>query len=358
MDAAGGSDSNPGSLTKPFRTLQAAVNAAAAAAASLEPSASIAATINLRGGTHYLAATVQIAASQLSSLVVQNYNGEVVVVSGATPLPNVKWEPFNVTPGISNMYSADLASYSALAGEGVPGFQVGGLRVTRARFPNGNPEYTEKQQPGGNPDGPVLMPGASSYWMPPDATLLSKIVQVVNHNASQARPGGVCCSAPVQPVYTTYMGGIGGPCQIYSPPFSYWCSATVVGGGAHIAQHNTGVRPPASALAPSGCSDCADAGLHMPYSTMEGAIINAMHDSRWANWMWEVSKYNTTDNSITFGKGGFQESRGTDNGGGGDWFVENVYEEWDSYVFFVLTFCVTPAIENLMAMAVDLVVVA
>jgi hypothetical protein len=26
----------------------------------------------------------------------------------------------------------------------------------------------------------------------------------------------------------------------------------------------------------------------MPYKTMEGAIVNAMHDSRWANWMWEV----------------------------------------------------------------------
>lgn len=195
------------------------------------------------------------------------------------------------------------------------------------------------------------MPGTASYWMPPDATLLPKIVQVVNHNESQARPGGVCCSAPVQPVYTTYMGGIGGPCQIYDPPFSYWCSASTTGGGAHIAQHNTGVRPPASAIAPrtgsggGGCSPnapglCADAGLHMPYSTMDGAIVNAMHDERWANWMWEVSNYNKTDNSITFGLGGFQESRGTGSGIGGDWFVENVFEEWDSYVLTCVLVCV------------------
>lgn len=63
---------------------------------------------------------------------------------------------------------------------------------------------------------------------------------------------------------------------------------------------------------------------------MEGAIINAMHESRWANWMWAVKSYNASNNTIMFGNGGFQESRGALHDKGGDWFVENVYEEFDS----------------------------
>jgi hypothetical protein len=46
--------------------------------------------------------------------------------------------------------------------------------------------------------------------------------------------------------------------------------------------------------------------------------------------MWEVDAYNQSTNSIDFGRGGFQDSRGSLYGRGGDWFVENVFEEFDS----------------------------
>ena len=68
----------------------------------------------------------------------------------------------------------------------------------------------------------------------------------------------------------------------------------------------------------------------MPYKSTKGAIVNAMHESRWANWMWDVNSYDSNTNSITFGKGGFQESRGSLHNSGGDWFIENVFEEFDS----------------------------
>ena len=63
---------------------------------------------------------------------------------------------------------------------------------------------------------------------------------------------------------------------------------------------------------------------------MEGAIINAFHEARWANWMWEVEAYNASTNAVTFGRGGFQESRGALHNAAGDWFIENVFEEFDS----------------------------
>jgi hypothetical protein len=61
-------------------------------------------------------------------------------------------------------------------------------------------------------------------------------------------------------------------------------------------------------------------------------IINAFHccsgrPARWSNWMFEIDEYDTKSNEYTFGRGGNQGARG--NNEGGDFFVENVFEELD-----------------------------
>jgi hypothetical protein len=51
--------------------------------------------------------------------------------------------------------------------------------------------------------------------------------------------------------------------------------------------------------------------------------------------MFKVLDYNAKTNNFTFGRGGFQGARGGNDkneptsGGGGDFFIENVYEELD-----------------------------
>ena len=50
--------------------------------------------------------------------------------------------------------------------------------------------------------------------------------------------------------------------------------------------------------------------------------------ARWANWMFEIENYEPATNNFTFGKGGNQGARG--NNAGGDFFIENVFEELDS----------------------------
>merc|ERR1719428_252494 len=64
-----------------------------------------------------------------------------------------------------------------------------------------------------------------------------------------------------------------------------------------------------------------------PYKDTSEMIVNVWRPSRWANWMFEVEKYDSSTNTYTFGKGGNQGARGNNNGG--DWFVENVFEELD-----------------------------
>ena len=44
--------------------------------------------------------------------------------------------------------------------------------------------------------------------------------------------------------------------------------------------------------------------------------------------MFEIGDYDKTTNNISFGYGGFQGARGSNNGG--DWFVENIMEELDN----------------------------
>ena len=317
VDYAKGSDSNAGSLASPFKTIQSAVDAAAH-----KPSA----TVNLRGGTHYLTTPVHISAAN-AGLTIQNYKGEAVIVSGAVRL-HPKWDKYEV-PTAGHSANAYVADVSAARFTEFPGFQVNGARVTRARFPNGNLELPERTQPeSGNRDGILLMVGTQATWMPPDHSLIEKIQQIKNTNPAQMRNGSINGAVGGPPIYTTYMGGIGGPCSRYSPPFSYWCSTEAAGGGAHVTEVCRGVTPPKSAIAPLGGN--ATAGLHMPYKTMDGAIVNAMHEARWANWMWDVAAYNASTNEITFGRGGFQESRGSLHNAGGDWFIENVFEEFDS----------------------------
>ena len=51
--------------------------------------------------------------------------------------------------------------------------------------------------------------------------------------------------------------------------------------------------------------------------------------------MFDVGEYDKATNNFTFGHGGFQGARG--NNAGGDFFVENVWEEFDYLVEYPLT---------------------
>jgi len=60
---------------------------------------------------------------------------------------------------------------------------------------------------------------------------------------------------------------------------------------------------------------------------MSEAIFNVWRPARWANWMFEIEE-DRASGEYKFTKGGNQGARGNDKGG--DWFVENVFEELDN----------------------------
>ena len=78
-------------------------------------------------------------ASTAAGLVIQNYDGEEAVVSGAVPVPVSKaaWSVHNAS---TRTYKLDLRGHAHTLPKEAFGLRVGSRRATRAKFPNGNPE--------------------------------------------------------------------------------------------------------------------------------------------------------------------------------------------------------------------------
>ncbi|PTY07114.1 peptide-binding protein [Opitutaceae bacterium EW11] len=118
-----GKDGNPGSLEKPFATLQRAQNALREKRGD----------VFLRGGTYYLSAPLVFASADSGSpkvpLVIQNYPGETPVISGGVRLENLNWQP--CSNGIVRAeVPGDLRTEELF---------VNGERQVLARYPNYDP---------------------------------------------------------------------------------------------------------------------------------------------------------------------------------------------------------------------------
>ena len=121
------------------------------------------------------------------------------------------------------------------------------------------------------------------------------------------------------PEFGIYSIGVGGACSVYSPPESYWCSNHTSGGGAFTFRTPSGLEF-APGTFPNAASWTDPVG--------DGGIINIWRPSRWSNWMFEMAGFDLAEGAISFGDGGFQGARGSDDGG--DFFVENIREELDA----------------------------
>jgi hypothetical protein len=122
--APSGDDAYPGTLEKPFATIQRAQTAARDKRGA----------IFLRGGTYYLPATIvfnaQDAGTKESPLVIQNYQGEKPVISGGVKLDKLEWQPY--TNGILQAkVPADLQTEEIF---------INGERQILARYPNFDPK--------------------------------------------------------------------------------------------------------------------------------------------------------------------------------------------------------------------------
>ena len=167
VDYAKGLDSNEGSEAAPLKMLAHAVEKAA----HCDP-----VTVVLRGGTHYLNATVQLTAKH-SGLTIINYPHEEAFLSGAVPIETPIWKPL----GSAGIFATDLGHLSQRS---VLGLRLNGGRAIRARYPNFDPE---------NGFGPGLTVGPHGRHGGPNGCVYLDI----------------CPSLILHTVYMTYLTGNG-----------------------------------------------------------------------------------------------------------------------------------------------------
>jgi hypothetical protein len=125
--APSGSDADPGTLERPFATLQRAQQAARQARGR-EP-----VTVFLREGTYYLPETLVFTAedsgTQAAPVAYRAYRKEQAVISGGARLKDLKWEP----------YRDGIMKASVPAGFTSDQLFVNGQRQHMARYPNFDP---------------------------------------------------------------------------------------------------------------------------------------------------------------------------------------------------------------------------
>ena len=142
-----GDDTNPGTLEKPFATLQCAQQAARQKRGD----------VFLRGGTYYLPATLvfnaQDSGTKDEPVVFQAYQGEKPVISGGVRLDNLDWKPY--TNGIFlAKVPADFRTDEIF---------VNGERQILARYPNFDP--TARYFDGFSSD--AISPQRAARWADP-----------------------------------------------------------------------------------------------------------------------------------------------------------------------------------------------
>eukprot|EP01116_Phalansterium_solitarium_P015500 TRINITY_DN3430_c0_g1_i14.p1 TRINITY_DN3430_c0_g1~~TRINITY_DN3430_c0_g1_i14.p1 ORF type:complete len:713 (-),score=258.61 TRINITY_DN3430_c0_g1_i14:400-2538(-) len=285
VDAVHGSDSNDGSIDSPLLTIDAAL-----AASRKSPGYD---SIVLRAGTFYQKDTLVLGAED-TGLTIQAYPGEEVWISGARPLTGVSWKPYNVSAG-RNIWQASLAG---MGFDGVPGLRYNGTRLIRARFPNSNPET----------DG--FGATFNAAWTPQSAPRVPSVqidlAQPVRNTSAS--------------MFQTFTAGVGGTCDRFQPDAGYWCSVNVQGGGSVIYFVPTAMQVTQSIVP------------NTPYKNASTAVIQTWRPGHWASWMFTVADatFNASSGTtnFTFSAGGFQGSRGENQGA--ETYIENVFEELDA----------------------------
>lgn len=132
-----GSDTNSGSVSQPFATVQKAADSASAGD-----------TVNIRGGHYHEAITIDgLSGGSTNRIVFKNYNNENVVIAGTIPVTN-SWSQWSQN---SNVWKTAVT-------EDVWQLFVDGRAMTGARWPNVQKDWMEPDNSDGHNPTPF------SYW--------------------------------------------------------------------------------------------------------------------------------------------------------------------------------------------------
>jgi hypothetical protein len=305
-------DQRSGGQGDPFKTVEFAVMRARVGA---QP-----AQILLQSTAPFYLPSPLILTSADSGLSISAVPGatSMPIISGGTPLVGLSWSSVGVVPGsgtngtpIMTLWKSSLNQKNLLPFDQL---FLNGRRATRARYPNGNPEINEV---------PIGYTKAND-WLPPPP-FNNDLVQQNPLHTPLVRKACSLAKTPCEP------GGDSGG----GPPWAIFC-CFFWGWNATAANWTTGSfwgtqpGPPGGGTAqmPGGLKAGNDTLPRMAqWTNWKNAYVHAFHNSYWGNWMWQIQDINTSDGTIAFSRGGFQEARGS---GKGDYlYYDNIFSELD-----------------------------
>lgn len=285
-----------------------------------------AATMELRAGTHYLAAPLELTAAD-SGLTIQTYAGDsggTAWLSGAVLLRGATWtrDPVAIsgTSGSeANVWSADLSAFPALAGVAVHSLRVGEERGVLARYPNCNPETQlcfAAPPPSPGPATPSTVTVATQ-WLGSSGDGYS-VYTAGNGTARTFACPNASFSVGCDVEYQVYYGGEA--CGVFTPPVSHFCGY----GGANTS----------SSSRVAGAVVNQTSAPHQPYADASGARFSVLHFGAWCSFAYDTApggySYDAgkQEGTFAFSAGGMQCNR--PDGSPGAMVIENVREELDS----------------------------
>ena len=370
VDATKGSDSNPGTLISPVKTVLQAVKLS-----RLNRKEGQQAIIYLRGGTYYLSQTIELGPED-SKTVISGYSGESATVSGGREykfdwvkivdemgpiIPDTNLIDGTVSEGgesdgVAWFYGkVDNASacqavcannascfaftwhdqttgsfsndcYFRTDGLWAPVQQSGHysgkrLKMYSADLSDQNPtpfntlfingrRSIRARYPDGNPETMGLHTTPTGYVSKAESWLPPKEMPPAKeiHIESPIRNGTH---------FPQFEIGIGGPVAVFDPPESYWGLKSPTGGGASTYKITTGLVYSAS-----------EGIKNRTWSNPSTGVVHTFHCGHWGNWQFQIASRDMGKQTINFASGGYQEARGC--GSGAEWYVENIFEELDS----------------------------
>lgn len=283
-DAKIGDDSNPGTLSEPFKSLPRGVLACQEASGPF-------CNLYLFDSAPFVLSSSLVLGPNDSGLTISAVSGQTPVITSAFPVES--WSPLKI--------DADNNIWRAKLSQGAPlprALLVGGRRLPRARYPNAVDWETDLV--------PVGYTNATS-WAPPRS--YPPATPALQPDAT--RPFDVFF-----PNWTWAVGGVAN--DFFEPPEGYWISPSPAGGPTFAVP--SGFNFSTSHFSPRASSWNISAG--------DGGIVKVFHGEYWGSWAFEMAAFDASLGTVEFGKGGWQEARGSKTGGA--LYFENIREELDS----------------------------
>ncbi|CAF4968551.1 unnamed protein product [Rotaria sp. Silwood1] len=257
--------------------------------------------MTIHGGTYYLGANATTASSQIgaialtsndTNLVIENYPGETVVLSGGAHL-QLQWSVHAKTATEGTIMKAQVPDYINL--DQFNELYIDGKRAIVAKAPNGDPSTQ-----GLYANNPGFFNSAKSWASPVETPSMKIYVSEPSRNGT---------------IFTNYQDGIGGGASVFNPPRNYWSVTTP--------------RGVLNYVVPRGLTVENGQLPHLSnWSKPSTGFVHTFHGGYWGSWVFGIASSNSTENTIIVGRGGFQEAHGWDYGG--SFYVSNIFEELDS----------------------------